>query len=1046
MSAPAELTQHTSTQAQAMPGTTTTVHPTHVQPAQVQQALNQHPPAPSTVASIDQSVNSQSGLVFTEEVKTILRGTVSTISRNQNLLPKGFLLHLFLETQSPTDMNDVEAKVLYSPTCSFQQLDHRGAYCISQGLALYRMAPVPTIPSSIAGTSTSQQTTQLSTETTDSDLTSSAIQIRTIPSVPSTSVNASTTATDLGTSETHSDAGQIPESEKAVLQDQFDRGNDILKSQNLLPWFPGEAEEEPKPQVSSDDKDEDDDNSDGEGNEREGGEVEGTVEDGTRNSSGTTNSKNKKGRKKSRKRKKKDTPPPFVKADSNNTTTVNGLITHALSTVQPKQVHKIYQLFFKTLHDGIRHSSYYKSICLKQNWKGRHSYKFFTAPWIRTYLKISTPQGASHIPVNPLRIRAVPDAKNLRNAVGCNIALAVLSSFYDKEPETRVFLRKITLDVSGILLPLHPGQVILSPQGLVPHVDSRVVLSQRPNVPGPVSQSQREAGKRSDPQPHRALHGNNNLQSTNLNPPSTSPSNEGEDEPPQISTTSLGSLQIIEQPIPNESPLPPQDLAYELEEAERNEQTQVLEHDEAHTEETNPVDKINAALASCNDLLNDPGQEHSPPGPPTSVLSPPTIDVQEQQQPGSPNTSGSPPQQQQPATSEEFGTDNLSPIPSPPRVPTNSPINSPQQPHLQNGTSTNDVHQDPCQNGKSFPINNREIEFIWNRKAARTSQQHETPKKSSVQPSSSSTSPNGNGERRRSPRLKDRNETTTHEKTQLTHASEQPSEVRKETHSDRTAAPQSNGHDEIRPETRAEPQRKGPRTSPSSQSKQPMSTAQQQTKKSIVPEAKEPTKRRKDANAITTTSAATHVPRTSPPKPKNQSSTTQQQRKKSISPKAKEPSKRKKQSTQTSTPPATRIPSSSPPKPRNQSSAPRQQTKTSISPQRKEQTKSKKNVSPAATSTATHHANKTPSVQSTRLAVLSSQLQATTTTQTRQVKKSSHTTNRTEKRPASSAASRKLPPSQSISKQSKAAPQKNRYQYYKGRKLTRKRRSGYIGL
>ena len=114
-------------------------------------------------------------------MKKLLRDSVSYVSNNQQLLPNGFRLHLFLETQSTTDPNNVEAKVLFSQTCSFQHLDHRGAYCISQGLALYRMAPIPTLPPSLAGTTTYQQSTELTNETGDSDLTTSAIQIRTIP-------------------------------------------------------------------------------------------------------------------------------------------------------------------------------------------------------------------------------------------------------------------------------------------------------------------------------------------------------------------------------------------------------------------------------------------------------------------------------------------------------------------------------------------------------------------------------------------------------------------------------------------------------------------------------------------------------------------------------------------------------------------------------------------------------------------------------------------------------------------------------------------------
>ena len=591
--------------------------------------------------------------VFTEDVSALLHKSVESISTLQAKISDEFRFHLFLERQSKEDVTDVEVKVLYSQTCGFADPTHRGGYCISQGFALFRMFPVPSIPPSLQNTTSSSQPTSISNGSGPSSLSTGAIPAQ----ASSTANTTGTTVTQMSNpNNTAATASQYPDDhvsqiERTNVEKQFERITETMKEQNLFPWFPGDPEPEPKPKKTTDGSN-GDSPTDSNANEGENpssqqnqetqrpSETTGNDESARQTMSSTIQDRLNKEQQKSKRTKKQASTPRWVKPDDQNTLKVSGLVTHALSDVDSKTVLEIYRVFFKSIHTAIRQSSYYKSISLKNNWKGRHAYKNFTAPWFKPHLSISTPKGTVCVPGHPQRIRAIPDAKHLRNNVGCNIAKAVLSAFYDNEKETRFVMRKVTLDIANILLPLHPGQIVVTPQMFIPQQPPQISKprsqpASTTSVPQPPITNLNEQSAQPPSQPlstnnstqpsSQPLSTNNSTQpssqplsTNNSTQPSSQPLSTNNSSQPtsrsaaalfsqrlsgltpadvpskeqqQLEGTGLGSLDIIDQPIPNESPLPPQSLADEL---------------DSDNDSSNPLNTINAALSSCENLVNMP--------------------------------------------------------------------------------------------------------------------------------------------------------------------------------------------------------------------------------------------------------------------------------------------------------------------------------------------------------------------------------------------------------------------------------------------------------
>ncbi len=533
---------------------TTTERVTGVQSANRESSVqgDQSQQTPSSSQAIGSTPNNQpvtNGVVsqthgaHSPSVVTILTDCIQSVMKAQERLSSNYRLHLFFEKHAHLRNHDVESKVLYSQTCNFSKCTHKGGSYISQGLAHFKLSPSPTIPHCLLNNSSSAATT-----------------IQTQGPIHSTSILATesgqntTSNADRNNNEQEnivavqniSDSPDPSEMETSTIDKQFEEFQSKIQEQNIFSWFPGASEALPPFEEG-----------DEEGTQGGGGEgrsatvqTQPAVSTSNQDSSGTTSAKSKRKRKKAGNAK-------VVSPDSNNTLEVSGMIVHSFSELHASKVIAIYQRFFTHLHKGIRASNYYKTIVNRNSWSGKMSYKSFTPPWMKTFLKVSTPYGTNCMPSNPCKICAVPDIKVIRSKSGANMAARVLSAFYDNEVDSRIVLRKAALEIVGIILPLHPGQIAL--QAAVQVQPSSIPLQLSSAARNPSSENREVLDIQKTPQASRER---GEQEPRPLHPaPSILLLQRSEDEDNDTQNfTSLGALQLLSQPIPNESPLPPPDV------------------------------------------------------------------------------------------------------------------------------------------------------------------------------------------------------------------------------------------------------------------------------------------------------------------------------------------------------------------------------------------------------------------------------------------------------------------------------------------------------
>ena len=366
------------------------------------------------------------------EILSILRYSASVISDSQKKLPSTMRLHLFIDTDDPKDATTVDTKDLFSNICNFTNCPHKGPSAISQGLAFFKV--FSTGSNQLASSSTSQPSQNKSQDQ------SVLLHASVAPSQSGNNIQTAPQNNDTpNTNTTAAHTSNVSDKDKEDVERAVQTFQTKMIQENIFSWFPGESESYEIQEPQSEDE------------QQEGS---GDAPDTSQSSRAQ---KHKKGKRK--------TPLYTTKGvipDNTNTLIISALIVHIIGTVPPNKILKIYQQFFRTLHSWIKSSKYYTRIMNQNKWSGKMSYKSFTAPWFKHFTQVTGPNGASCMPSNPFKVRSNPDVKHIRSKTGATMALRILSAFYDVELEVRPLLRKITLDISGVLLSLYPGQVFVN--------------------------------------------------------------------------------------------------------------------------------------------------------------------------------------------------------------------------------------------------------------------------------------------------------------------------------------------------------------------------------------------------------------------------------------------------------------------------------------------------------------------------------------------------------------------------------------------------------